>query len=163
MSKARRERKAAFKASIIWKQQKRITFFALPFTFTKYTLTNDRFIIKSGVLNIKEDEVRLYRIMDISLKRSFVQRIFGLGTIHVCSADKTMGDFDIVNVKHPSDFREILSGAVEKERIEKRVSNREFLTHDDEFDEEPNPDFHGKDSVHGHIPCDNKSEDKFKK
>lgn len=44
---------------------------------------------------IREDEVRLYRIIDISLNRTLGQRMFGLGTIKCCSADKTLGDFEI--------------------------------------------------------------------
>lgn len=85
----------------IWSDRKRI-FCGLPWTFTTYTLTSDRLFIETGVLGKHEDEVRLYRILDISLSRSFSQRIFGLGTIHCCSADKTMGDFDIINIKNPA-------------------------------------------------------------
>ena len=77
---------------LIWYDRKR-TFLGLPWSFTKYSLTEDRLFIESGFLNTNEDEVRLYRIMDVSLKRSLGQRLFGLGTIHCCSADKTMMDY----------------------------------------------------------------------
>ncbi|MDO4459566.1 MAG: PH domain-containing protein [Clostridia bacterium] len=147
MSKDRKERAKAFRESIIWSDRKRTSFLGLPWSFTKYILTKDRFIIKTGFLNVKEDEIRLYRIMDISLKRSLGQRLFGLGTVHVCSADKTLGDFDIKNVKHPSDFKELLSSAVENERVAKRVFNREDLTHDHD-DDDMSPDFHDHDSDH---------------
>ena len=99
----------------IWSDRKRI-FCGLPWTFTTYTLTSDRLFIETGVLGKHEDEVRLYRILDISLSRSFSQRIFGLGTIHCCSADKTMGDFDIINIKNPREVKERLSELVEHER-----------------------------------------------
>ena len=97
----------------IWSDRKRI-FCGLPWTFTTYTLTSDRLFIETGVLGKHEDEVRLYRILDISLSRSFSQRIFGLGTIHCCSADKTMGDFDIINIKNPREVKERLSELVEE-------------------------------------------------
>ena len=87
---------------------------------------------KTGFLNKREDEVRLYRIMDVTLTRSFFQRIFGVGTISCCSADKTMKDFSIVSVKKSKIVKEMLSEQVEKEREAKRVSNREFLDHDDD-------------------------------
>ena len=109
----------------IWSDRKRI-FCGLPWTFTTYTLTSDRLFIETGVLGKHEDEVRLYRILDISLSRSFSQRIFGLGTIHCCSADKTMGDFDIINIKNPREIKERLSELVERERQAKHVTNREF-------------------------------------
>jgi uncharacterized membrane protein YdbT with pleckstrin-like domain len=122
--------------NLLWSDRKR-TVFGLPLSFTKYSLSEERLFIETGFLNKNEDEVRLYRIMDVSLRRSLFQRIFGVGTIHCCSADKTMKDFDIVSVKKSKEVKELLSEQVEKERVEKRVTNREFLDHDDmdELDE----------------------------
>lgn len=123
----------------LWRDRKR-TLFGLPLSFTKYMLTEDRLFIEEGFFNKKEDEVRLYRIMDLSLKRSFGQRIFGVGTIHCCSADKSMGDFDIVSVKHPREIKEQISQLVEAQRDAKRVTNREYMNdsdHDhDDFDDD---------------------------
>ena len=118
----------------LWNDRKR-TLFGLPLSFTKYMMTEDRLFIEQGFLNKKEDEVRLYRIMDVSLTRSFLQRIFGVGTIHCCSADKTMKDFDIFSVKNPKDVKEQLSQLIEAQRDAKRVTNREYMQdeHDDDF------------------------------
>ena len=104
-------------------------------------LTEDRLFIEEGFLNKKEDEIRLYRVMDLSLKRSFGQRIFGVGTIHCCSADKSMGDFDIVSVKHPREVKEQLSELVEAQRDAKRVTNREYMN-DDDHDDFDDDDIH---------------------
>lgn len=116
----------------LWSDRKR-TLFGLPLSFTKYMLSEERLFIEQGFLNKKEDEVRLYRIMDVSLTRSLGQRIFGVGTIHCCSADKSMGDFDIVSIKNPKDVKELLSQQIETQRDAKRVTNREFMEdiHDD--------------------------------
>ena len=111
---------------MIWSDRKR-NWLGLPWTFTVYGLTEDRLFIKTGVLNIHEDEVRLYRILDLSLRRSFWQRIVGLGTIHVDSSDKTMKAFDIHNIRDCENVKEQLSGLVEQERDNKRVSSREFI------------------------------------
>ena len=122
---------------ILWRARKRLTFFGLPWTFTVYRLTKDRLLIKTGFFTTKEDEVRLYRILDISLKRTLIQKMFGLGTIQCHSSDKTMGHFDIINVKHSYDVKNLLSDLIEKERMEKRVSNREFISDPDcDFDDE---------------------------
>ena len=122
-------------AEIIWKDRKRI-FFGLPWTFTKYSLSEDRLFISTGFFSVKEDEVRLYRIMDVSLERKLWQRMCGLGTIKCCSADKTMGDFEIKNIKKSRDVKEMLSNMVEDERTKKKVSSREFMDHEsDEFDD----------------------------
>lgn len=116
-------------AEIIWKDRKRI-FFGLPWTFTKYSLSEDRLFISTGFFSVKEDEVRLYRIMDVSLERKLWQRMCGLGTIKCCSADKTMGDFEIKNIKKSREVKEMLSNMVEDERTKKKVSSREFMDHE---------------------------------
>lgn len=122
-------------AEIIWKDRKRI-FFGLPWTFTKYSLSEDRLFISTEFFSVKEDEVRLYRIMDVSLERKLWQRMCGLGTIKCCSADKTMGDFEIKNIKKSREVKEMLSNMVEDERTKKKVSSREFMDHErDEFDD----------------------------
>ena len=122
-------------AEIIWKDRKRI-FFGLPWSFTKYSLSEDRLFISTGFFSGKEDEVRLYRIMDISLERKLWQRMCGLGTIKCCSADKTMGDFEIRNIKKSREVKEMLANMVEDEHTKKKVSSREFMDHDrDDFDD----------------------------
>ena len=111
---------------VVWKDRKRIIF-GLPWTFTKYGLSEDRFFVETGFFNIKEDEVRLYRIMDVSVERTFWQRLFKLGTITCHSSDKTLKTFEIKNIKNPSQVKELLSSYVEEERDRKRVSSKEFL------------------------------------
>lgn len=115
----------------IWVDRKR-TIFGLPLSFTKYLLTEEKLLIRSGFLSTREEEVRLYRILDVTLKRSIRQRIWGLGTIHCCSADKSTPEFDILAVKNSEWVKETLSDLIEKERSRKRVSSREFMADDDE-------------------------------
>lgn len=112
--------------NVIWSDRKR-TLFGLPLSFTKYTLTEERLFIQTGLFTTVEDEVRLYRILDVKLTRTLGQKIFGVGSIHVCSADKSMADFEITSVKNSADVKEKLSELVEKNRIEKRVMNREAM------------------------------------
>lgn len=116
--------------NVLWTDKKR-TFLGLPWSFTRYSLTDERLIINSGLFTSVENEVRLYRIMDVQMVRTLGQKIFGLGTIHVCSADKTMKDFDIKNIKNVKEVKEMLSEAVEKERQSKRVMNREMMDDED--------------------------------
>ena len=110
----------------IWKARKR-NFLGLPWTFTIYGFSEDRLFIKTGILSTREDEVRLYRITDISLYRGLWQRIIGMGTIRVYSADQSLGDFELKNIKDCENVKEQLSALVEKERQNKRVTSREFL------------------------------------
>ena len=112
-------------------QQRKRNWCGLPWSFTVYSFDAERLFIKTGVLNIKEDEIRLYRILDLSLKKSFGQRIFGLGTITVDSSDKTMKCFESKNIKNAKEVKEQLSQLVEEERQRKRISGREFMTEHD--------------------------------
>lgn len=116
---------------VVWQDRKRIIF-GLPWTFTKYVLTKEKLLIQTGILNTKEEEVRLYRIMDVTLRRSLAQRMFGLGTIHCCSADKSTPEFDIKWIPDSAAVKEKLSDLVEAERMAKRVSGREFMTDTDD-------------------------------
>lgn len=126
---------------LVWKDRKR-TILGLPLSFTVYSLDGERLFIKTGVLSVNEDEVRLYRIKDISLRRSLGQRLLGLGTIHCCSSDATLKEFDIRNIKKPREVRELLSQMIEAERQKKRVRSLESLDNrddgdgDDDFDDD---------------------------
>ncbi len=120
---------------MIWSERKR-NWLGLPWTFTVYGLSEDRLFIKSGVMTVHEDEVRLYRILDLTLSRSLWQRMLGLGTIHVDSSDKTMKNFDIINIRNCYDVKEQLSSLVEAERDNKRVSSREFMGSQHDFEDD---------------------------
>lgn len=120
-------------AEYVWKDRKR-TIFGLPLSFTVYKLTNEKLLIETGVFSKKEEEIRLYRIMDLTLNRPFGQRLFGVGTIHCCTADKSTPEFDILKIKRPSEIKEMLSDMVEAERDKKRVSAREFMSDEDSCD-----------------------------
>ena len=99
----------------IWKARKR-NFLGLPWTFTVYGFSEDRLYVKTGILSTREDEVRLYRITDIGLTRSFWQRIMGMGTIQIYSSDQSMGDFQLINIKDSENVKEQLSQLIEAER-----------------------------------------------
>ncbi len=124
-------------AEYFWKDRKR-TFLGLPFSFTVYKLTDEKLIVQTGFLSKKEEEIRLYRIMDLTLNRPFSQRIFGLGTIHCCTADKSTPEFDILKIKKSRQVKELISDLVEQQRMEKRVTSREFMDDEDydHFDSE---------------------------
>lgn len=120
--------------SYVWKDRKR-TLFGLPLSFTVYKLTEEKLYIETGVFAKNEEEIRLYRVLDLTLKRSLGQRIFGLGTIHFCTADKSTPEFDIKSIKNSRDIKNMISDMVEAQREAKRVSSREFMDDDSDHDE----------------------------
>jgi len=128
---------------IIWKQRKR-NWMGLPWTFTVYSYTKDRLFVKKGFFSVTEDEVRFYRILDLSFKQSFWQRLCGMATIVVDSSDKTLGKFELKNIRNARDVKEELSNLVEEERERKRISTREYISdgHDHDFDHDHFDDDH---------------------
>ena len=127
---------------LVWKDRKR-TLFGLPLSFTRYYLYDDKLIIDTGFFTRREDEIRLYRILDISLNRTFGERLFGLGTIHCCTGDKTSPEFDIKHIKNSRELKDILSDMIEEEREKRRVGTREFIDgEDDGFDDISDGNFH---------------------
>ena len=114
-------------SKVLWQDKKR-PIFGLPLSFTKYQLLEDKLLIDSGILSVNQEEIRLYRIMDVTFRRSLFQIIFGVGTIHCCSADKSTPEFDIKDIKNAFEVKELLSSQIEKERDAKRISGREFFS-----------------------------------
>lgn len=130
------------KDNLKWYDRRRI-WCGLPWTFTRYGMSEDRLFVERGFLSVKEYEIRLYRILNINLSRSLIQRIFGLGTIHIDSTDRDLACFDIVNVKNCQEVKEMISEAIEKERLRNRVSSREYMAdgdHEEDLDHDGFPD-----------------------
>ena len=109
----------------IWKDRKRIL--GMPITFTRYRLSDDRLFCEKGFLNIKQDEVLLYRVRDLQLNMSLGQRIFGVGTICVVSSDKSVPHMDLVNVKDPRNVKELIHRSVEEAKDQRRMRTMEVM------------------------------------
>lgn len=116
----------------VWRERKR-NVLGLPWTFTTYAFSDKKLLITSGFLSKHEEEVRLYRIMDVTVNCSLLDRLLGIGSIHICSTDKSTPDFDIVRVPNPSQVKDQLSDLIEAERTARRVGMRELM--DDDFEE----------------------------
>ena len=110
----------------IWKDRKR--FLGMPLSFTRYAMSEDRLFQSIGFLNIKDEEVLLYRIRDINTSRTLGQRLFGVGTISVVSSDKSMPTMTLKNIKDPMRIKELLHQQVEDMKIRRRVHLGELMT-----------------------------------
>ncbi len=119
--------------SCIWKDKKHIL--GIPMSFTHYALTEDRLLLSVGFLNIKDDELLLYRVRDINTTRSLFQRIVGVGTVTVSSSDKSTPALELKNIKNPLEVKELLHKQVEETKIRRGVRfnevNAEFFDTDE--------------------------------
>ena len=123
---------------LIWKDRKR--HLGMPLSFTRYSLSEDRLFLSVGFLNIKDDEVLLYRIRDITTCRTLWQRLFGVGTVTVMSSDKTMPVLNLKNIKNPVAVKELLHRQVEEMKIRRRVRVGEIMTTGQGADDDDDPD-----------------------
>ncbi len=109
---------------ILWKDRKR--YLGMPISFTIYSLDQNRLYLKKGLLNTTMDELLLYRVLDVKLSRSLGQKIFGVGSITLVTADQTNQTLVIKNIKDSERTRKLISSIVEKERDEKRIMGKEM-------------------------------------
>lgn len=110
---------------LLWQDRKR--YLGLPLSFTIYSFSKNKFYMKTGIFNVKSEEILLYRILDITFKQSFGQKIFGVGSVILNTADKTTPILEIRSIKTPDRVRKALSTLVEQRRDEKRVTGKEMF------------------------------------
>ncbi|MBE5762030.1 MAG: PH domain-containing protein [Clostridiales bacterium] len=112
----------------IWKDRKRIL--GMPISFTRYMLSQDRLFLETGLFNSHYDEILLYRIRDIGMKRSLGQKIFSVGSVMVKSSDKTLPDLELKNIKDPLYVKETLHKLVEENKLSRRMRVAELMGDD---------------------------------
>ena len=124
------------KLQYLWKDRRRRL--GLPLSVTRYSMTEDRFFLETGLFNIRTEEVLLYRVRDISLERRLGQRIFGVGSIKLVSSDKTCPEIVIKNIKSPREVKELIHRQVEEMKTKRRMRfgeiSGDFSIGDDDSD-----------------------------
>ena len=110
----------------VWTDKKR-TFLGLPWSFTRYILTNKKLITRKGFFSITEDEVELYRIMDKSLRISFKERLDGTGTVILNCKDVDTPVKEIMSIRKPRQFLEILEKYVDDQRDKYGIRGRDIM------------------------------------
>jgi len=114
------------KEKVLWKDRRRRL--GLPLSFTRYEVDESRLIIRKGFFKTETDEIMIYRIMDISLVRTLGQKILGVGTITLISTDKSLPKLTLKNIKRSNEVMSFISKLIEKQRFEKGITGREFLS-----------------------------------
>ena len=116
---------------VIWKARKRnLLLFGLPISFTVYSLDDDAFFVTTGLLNMNFEEIKLYKIRDYSITRSLIQRIFGLGTIRILSADSSCPELFVRNIKDVMSVKKLIEMKVDEARKKTGIKTQEFYVAD---------------------------------
>lgn len=109
----------------LWKDRRHILWF--PWTFDVYRIANGRIYTQSGLLSSEENECMIYRVLDISLKRTLLNRLCGTGTIILRTKDASDSILIIKNVKNSQQVKDLISDLVEQERRDKGLLGREMF------------------------------------
>ena len=107
--------------TISFEERKRILFFGLPWTFTKYSVREDMINIRKGFLKTVEDDCYMYKVTDVKLETSFLERMFKLGTVICYSGDVTDPTLKLEHVKNARAIKDFILKASEQERIKRRT------------------------------------------
>lgn len=104
-------------------ERKRWVFFGLPFTFTKYTVTDEVITINDGLLSTRENDCYLYKVQDVELQTSFWERIFGLGTVACYTGDNTHPQLFLSHIRNAREIKNHILKASEEARRKRRTLN----------------------------------------
>lgn len=100
---------------------------ALAARSTKYVLTTDRLRVQSGLIGKRSEQLELYRIRDVSVRRSLPQRARGCGDVIVASKDDSTPKLLLAGVKDPDGVAETIRAAARKSRERAGVRTQEYL------------------------------------
>ena len=115
------------KEETLWFDRKRVTIFALPWSFTKYTLTETKLLVEEGFFTKREEEVKLYRVADISYSQTFWERIGKTGSLVITSNDATMPRLVLKHIKNAKTIKEVISKTIDAARKNNGVRTSEMV------------------------------------
>lgn len=117
--------KKTYGEDLLWSGKKCIC--GLPISFTRYILTRTVLYTRTGFLNVKEDEVELYKIVDKIMLFPLGQRIVGCGTIKLSSKDADTPEKLLKAIKRPREVKRILDEAVKAQRDKYLIRGRDMM------------------------------------
>lgn len=112
-------------------ERKRWLFLGLPFTFTKYTINDQVVTINAGLFSTTENDCYLYKIQDVELRTSLMERIFGLGTVACFTGDNTHPQLFLEHIKHAREIKNYILHTSEEARRKRRTLNTLNINADD--------------------------------
>ena len=104
-------------------ERKRWLFLGLPWTFTVYRMKEDMLNVKSGFFKLEQNDCYMYKIVDVKLSQSFMERLCGLGTIICYTGDTTDKELVLKHIKHSEEIKNYLLKTSEEARIKRRTVN----------------------------------------
>ena len=117
-----------------WKDRKR--YLGIPLSFTKYRLEKNRLFVSKGLFTTVEDELVMYRVLDVRLRRTFMDKLFGVGTVILYTADETNKELKLEKIKTSKEIRDLISEIAESERAKLGIKGKELYGVSDSYSED---------------------------
>jgi uncharacterized membrane protein YdbT with pleckstrin-like domain len=111
-------------AIIVWKWLENMA--------SKYEVTEERLIIRRGIISKSIDEIEHYRIKDVRIDFNIINQLAGIGRITISSSDETTRDGDLVlsSIARAQERRETLRRLVDTARQKRRVREIDMVHED---------------------------------
>ncbi|MBE5822565.1 MAG: PH domain-containing protein [Butyrivibrio sp.] len=115
------EKSREAKGELRYSERSRWLLFGLPWTFTKYEIRENDFTIIKGFFTVRENDCYMYKISDVEITRSLLQRMAGLSTIVLYTSDVTDRTIIMKNIRHGKEIKDFLLQASESARLRRRT------------------------------------------
>jgi len=78
---------------------------------TYYEITTDRIEWSRGLFDRRVDNIDMFRVVDLKMRRSFFDCIVGIGSVGLITTDKTDPEFIFQKIRHPRQLYDIIKEA----------------------------------------------------
>ena len=106
-----------------YRERRRILFLGLPWTFTVYTVNEEMINMKRGLLKTLEDDCYMYKVTDVQLETSFLERLCGVGTVICYTGDNTSPTLKLIHIKKAGEIKNFILKVSEEARMKRRTLN----------------------------------------
>ena len=124
------------KGTLQYKEYGRLLLFGIPWPFKRYEIYENEMTIISGFLSVKEDDCFMYKISDVELSRSLLQRMAGLSTITLFTSDVTDKTIVMKNIKHGREIKDFINQESERARLRRRTVNMQNIGFNDDLEDD---------------------------
>ncbi len=106
-----------------YNEKKRVLFFGLPWTFTSYRIGGELLTVKKGLLKTIEDDCYMYKVQDVKMTTTLLERLFGLSTVICYTGDTTDPQISLTHIKNAKEIKGFILEASEEARRRRRTTN----------------------------------------
>ncbi|MBQ9866795.1 MAG: PH domain-containing protein [Lachnospiraceae bacterium] len=111
----------------VFRERKRWLFLGLPWTFTVYHVREDMITIDRGFFNKQEDDCYMYKVTDVRLNSSLMERMFKLGTVTCFTGDVTDSNLVFKHIRNAKAIKDYILEKADSERIKRRTVNMQGI------------------------------------